>query len=152
VNEIDMLRMDAKLRALEEALDKAIERSRAAKQAAKQAKDDAKVAKKERKRARRALIEAQEEYGIRQAEPAHDRISDEHSALDRRKRPIGQQIADSPERRRVPRRKSKKRVRGSVVKVAVESPLSTTALEDSHQHLGSDTPEQVMYDEKSPDR
>ena len=90
---------DERLRTLEAALDVAIERAKAAKNVAKQAKDDAKHAKKERKRASKALIQAQEEYGLA---PVGE--SDADARVDSS---LGERIAESPERRRRVRTKKK---------------------------------------------
>lgn len=91
--------MEERLRSLEAALDLAIERLRTAKNAAKQAKDEAKLAKKDKKRARKALIRAQEEYGIRSA------------TADQDKPVLGGRIAESPERRRAPKKKTSARAK-----------------------------------------
>ena len=88
-------RMEERLRTLEAALNTAIERAKAAKAFAQQAKDDAKLAKKDMKRARNALIQAQEEYGLSTVSEAEAGAS--------RPKPVGERIAESPERRRRPR-------------------------------------------------
>jgi hypothetical protein len=106
-NETDASRMDDRLRLLEAALDRAIERSREAKRTARQAKEEAKLAKKEKKRARKALIEAQQEYGIQLPLESLDLVRASADDVAPR-RVLGDQIAESPERRRAPRKRKSK--------------------------------------------
>lgn len=100
---------DTELRHLEATLDAAIEQARLAKQAVKAAKAEAKRAKKDRKRARRALIEAQERAGLRdqEADAAPQPSERDGENAKPQRRPTGERIAESPERRRAaPRKRS----------------------------------------------
>lgn len=119
---------EERLRSLEAALDLAIERLRTAKHAARQAKDEAKLAKKDKKRARKALIQAQEEHGIRSA------AADEDKPL------LGRRIAESPERRRASKKKASTRAKRARIAAAptdrpsdpkVEAPSSNDAATDT---------------------
>lgn len=138
MNGIDTSRMDAHLRSLEDTLDQAIEHVRIAKQAAKRAKEEAKQAKKARKRARKALIEAQKEYAIQQSAESQALVEDADATPEGS---IGQRVAESPERRRSPRRKRSSRVR---TKTPAANPSDRTAYPQraAHEQDSSTQPEE----------
>lgn len=122
--------LESRIQRLELELAEATERSRKARLAVKEAKVLAKLAKKARKQARKALAVAQSEL-----EPDGDHAG---RKADTKKKASGERkIADSPERKRKPRKKREK------VQPPAEAPATpeSVAPSDAPTAVGDVSPE-----------